>query len=210
MQNFLSRAKKFKQKKRKNAFTLIEIVIAFTLLGALIYSLYLGFGSLSRAHIHFQQAQKESMDKAKLQLRLHQLLDALVEEVDSAFRFHTGYFPGSKHTALFFTFYPTDHDPKFAVPLNSVLFLDLKNRLQLLSKNSNGDERIEILAEKTEKVVLDFFDEEEKIWKNEWSKENPIPPLIVRIQLTFISKTEANYVFFLNPNPPPIIYPLEK
>jgi hypothetical protein len=216
MQNFLYRClkkKKPKQKKRKFAFSLIEIVIAFTLLGCLIFALIGSFTSLSKSHIDFQKAQNEAMDHARLHLRLIQVFEAFTMENHQVYPFHAGFYSGSKCTALYFTFYPIDHEPKFSVPLNSVLFLDLKKRLCLISKAINGDERDEILAEHVEKVSFEFFSEEEKIWKNEWFKENAMVPLMLRLRLTtplYSSKNPLIFLFCLNPNPPPINYHLEK
>ena len=171
---------------RRAPLTLLEIMIALSLAAIILSTLLYSYKQYSLHYVNLTKCKEELLLKTKLQLRLSQVFSKIANH--SHFYLEKG--------KLFFHFdYGIDPRPDFCGKLQGLLYVDAKQRLPLISWSEKEEPRREVLFEKVSNLKFFFFDQKEKKWVGEWSKDKGIPPLFK------ILVNGENFSFFLSPTP---------
>ncbi len=190
--------------KRKRALTLIEIMIAMVLLGALLLGL---FGTFRHAIQRNMTAKTVKQKVLQLELFQQKLKSLLATETRVWLDTH----PEAAGTALLFK-YETGADPDFegAVQLTGMLYLTGKKQLCLATWPDKGSGRVETLLEKIDLFHCSLFDQKKKGWSDTWPKKKEESPAMAEIVLTWKEKEipkEIRFAYFFADPKEQITYP---
>lgn len=205
-------------KRRAAAFSLIELIIAFTLIAVVFSSFTALFWHFSRYEIIMEE---KTRDFGILQMRASQLKSILSKAIfgnDTKFCFYSTEEEShlEKGLSLVFTYHAgIDPDPDFANVNIGKLFLDDGGNLILASwpdpkviKKDPPPMRKEILFTDVSAFSMRFFcckepparigqssTPERGVWLDKWEKEFRMQPQIVEISITFTDATKEPLLF---------------
>jgi len=187
--------------RKKRSLTLLEIVIAITLLGILLTGLFNFFLQGLKKSITAKELKQKVLQLELFQQRLKNLFSNLDEEAGFLLEKH----PDATGLALMVS-YKQSVDPEFEMcgPLQGMIFLNKNKELCLASWSESGKARIEILLDKIDTFKCRLFDSEKGEWAEKWTMKNEEDPVMVAIDLKWDGK-ETPFVFFL-PESEPITY----
>jgi type II secretory pathway pseudopilin PulG len=146
---------------KRRPLLLLEMMIAFLIMGGAITMLFTGFLDAIRAKNIIRQEKEQIMASLRLKLRLAQLFKDVIDVKEiSSNAFFIKYKGG------------IDHDPNFRLEMESILQAQNKV-LTLVSWPENGPPRCEVLSENVETIYFEFFNEIEGQFKKEYPQQKP-------------------------------------
>lgn len=195
------------RKRKARSLTLIEVVIALTLIGMILSLLWQAIFGLQRRSITEQKKSTSSVEKALFYTRLSQLFNCL--DKDSA----PLYTEKNSHSALpvfvVSAHHPIDTERAFSGLLKSSLTLE-EGHITLTSYAKQGEETLkEHFFSHVKSLSISFFDPSLAQWKESWEKTSKNTPAIVRITYQRENKEEELF-FFPSGEAAPILYPEDK
>jgi type II secretory pathway pseudopilin PulG len=183
--------------RKKYSLTLLEVMIAISLLGTLLAGLFAVFyQSLKNQGVALELKQ----EVLRFELFQQKMRTLLAKESKVWLGTHLDV----KGPVLFFN-YEEKADPDFEMcgEIQGMLFLNDQKELCLAAFSKAGKFRVEPLLEKIEQCSYALFDLKEKEWQNNPEKGNS--PAMVRIEL--VQKgVNIPYVFFLKASAETIAY----
>jgi hypothetical protein len=185
--------------RKKYSLTLLEVVIAISLLGILLAGLFAVFYQSLKSQGIALELKQEVLRLELFQQKMRTLLSKEKEV-------WLGKHPDVKGTALFFN-YEEKADPDFEMcgEIQGMLFLSDQKELCLASFSKAGIARVEPLLEKVEGCSFSLFDLKKKTWQSHPEKKKENSPAMVRIEL--VQKgASIRYVFFLKASGEKISY----
>jgi hypothetical protein len=179
--------------KKKCSLTLLEVIIAITLLGFLLTGLFNCFHQGLKKNIVSKELKQKILQLELFQQRLKNLFSHLDDTVGVALEKH----PDAQGLALIVP-YKQPIDPEFDMcgTLQGMIFLNKNKELCLTSWSEKGKARNEILLDKITLFKCRLFDSQKAEWANSWSTKNEEDPAMIAIDLQWEDK-EMPFVFFL-------------
>jgi hypothetical protein len=185
--------------RKKRALTLLEVVIAVVLLGALLTGLFSVFRQGLKKNISSRELKQNVLQVELFQQKIKILLS---EENGVWIEQH----PDAAGPALFVDFeQKVDPDFEMCGKLQAMLFLNPKKELCFVSWSEKGKGRLEILLDNVDDFKCRLFDSEKGEWSSSWPKKKEASPPMLYIDLTW-NKEKIPFVFFLKPSHEKIIY----
>lgn len=185
--------------RKKRSLTLLEVIIAIVLLGALLAGLFNTF-----RHGMKQNISARELKQKVLQIELfNQKMKTLFSDETSVWMDTHKEASGN---ALFINFTKTaDPDFEMCQDLQSMLFLNGKKELCLVVFSENGKSRIETLLDKVEAFDCRLFDPKNGEWSHVWPEKKEGRAAMAAIDLTW-NDTKIPFVFFLKASHEKITY----
>jgi len=183
---------------RKNALTLLEVVIAIALLGFLLTGLFHCLQLGLKKSITAKELKQKVLQIELFQERIKNIFSHFNDNAELLLEKH----PDAKERALLFS-YSQDIDPDFEMQgaVQSMLYLNRKKELCLATWSESGQTRMETLLENIDDFKCSLFDAK----KAQWMEENEEEPVMIKIDLEWEGK-KMPFVFFL-PESQPVTYP---
>lgn len=182
---------------KKRALTLLEILIALSLAGILLTTLFSFYFQIFHTKIDLQKAKQIVEARAWTQQRLVQVFGHLVAEVEEkGLAFYTTIHPDALGPALVF-YYDNGIDCNFEYcgEKRAMLYLNKKKQLTLLT----WPKRAEILLEKASSLRFSFYDLKQQEWKEAWAREGEKFPAIIKMEILLSkAKEPSEFAFFLS------------
>jgi type II secretory pathway component PulJ len=186
--------------RKKYSLTLLEIVVAITLLGFLLTGLFNCFRQGIKKNIAAKELKQKVLELELFQQRLKNLFD---EETGLSLQEH----PEASGLALIVNYnQPVDPEFEMCGILEGMLFLNKNKELCLASWSEKGKGRIEILLDKVDAFKCGFFDSKKREWIDTWSSKEEKKPVMVSIDLVW-NGNKVPFVFFLVDSSEQISYP---
>jgi prepilin-type N-terminal cleavage/methylation domain-containing protein len=166
--------------KKKRALTLIEVMIALTLCGILLTSLFHFVHQTLSSNIKLQKVK----DKVLSRQCMHERLSSLFSRVATKSTLGKGTTLYTTPEGLFFkTTHAIDADPRFCGELAHLLYVDHTHKsLCLVTWSKNQERRHEVLLSHVSELDLQLFNEQHG-WKTSWSKEEGNLPSMIRLKI---------------------------
>jgi type II secretory pathway pseudopilin PulG len=190
--------------KKKHSLTLLEVIIAITLLGLLLTGLFNCFHQGLKKNISAKELKQKVLQLELFQQRLKNLFSNLDGEAGLSLEKH----PDAYGLALI-VFYKQSIDPEFDMcgTLQGMVFVNKNKELCLTSWSEKGKARNEILLDKIDTFTCRLFDPKKAEWAETWSTKNEEDPVMIAIDLKWEGK-EMPFVFFLSESNQKITYPI--
>lgn len=196
-------------RRKKQSFTLLEVMIGMALVSILLVLLFSNFSSSSIAAIKTKAAEHSVHQRLCLQARLMQVFDHLDFEIKNK-SFYTAPHQEALGMALYFQFYQEiDHDPQFIGTLKGVLFINVNKQLCLQIQSESGAIRKEIFLNDQKELSFRFFDSHQASWEESWKQEIPYSPTFIKLQLRekeMKSNERLEFAFAVKGTPSDITY----
>ncbi len=203
----LLRNKNLTKRKKKYSLTLLEITVAFFLVGVLLSSLWGIYYSYLVTHQKNQKIQAEAYKLLFLKERLDKIA-SLVASSPSKEEKNTVFTPQEKvegiQTVCFSYHNAPDPDPAFNGRVCSLLYMNSIKQLCLATWSTEKTPRIDILLQGTTSFSLNFFDPQINLWRNDWPDTIKHIPLWMRLNIDGQEKLEL--LFRLDHCLDPILY----
>ena len=194
-------------KKRKSALTLLEVMIALSLTGMLLFILFGLFKNMFIQSKGIQTTKEGVLYRSFTQQRLSQAL-AKVKE-DEAEKKPILYQEGYEGcpSALFIHYdNGVDSSHAFSHEVQEVFYLNNKGCFCSDLIGANQTSRKDVFLQNVQSITWQFFNYETLQWQESWPKElNALPTMI---KLSILEKSETNpheFAFFLFTTAP-IVY----
>ena len=196
---------KLKRKKRYS-LTLLEVIVAFTLLGFLLFVLWGLYRDWLAASEKNQKAQVQIHKLVFLKERLDKiaLLLASDRERDANYLFTPGGKVEGLPTVCFSYYNQPDLDPSFNGKVCSLLYLNSVKELCLATWSQEKEARIELLAQGVSSFTLSYFDPQTNLWREDWPETFHHLPLWMRLKVDTDEALEL--LFRLDQSFEPILY----
>jgi len=185
---------------RKRTLTLLEVMIAVTLLGFLLTGLFRVFFQSVKYKAASQELKAKLLPLELFQLRMKTLLT-------EGHKVWLEDYPGAIKPALLFTFEEkAPPEAERVGQLQGVLFLNEKKQLCLASFPKKGKGRVEVLFDEIQEAEWSLFDSEKKEWKGKWPEKKEEISSMAKLKLRRMSDKDkgTEFVFFLSSEP--IVY----
>ncbi len=203
--------------RKKRAFSLIEILIAFILAGILFGCIFSNFSQTYKLQSQVEKAHAVAINRQGLQLHMQTLLAKLPSDIEQEEKkekadkaeknpspIYIADCKGAKGKgALWFSLKADyDSDRRFTGPLSYCLYHDEKSHaLQLLTRNESGDERKEVLMRQVKSLKISLFDPEKGIWTDTWPQNAESLPTLLKLQIVEKDRKKdsgaIDFAFFL-------------
>jgi type II secretory pathway component PulJ len=193
--------------KKRHPLTLLEVVIAMGLTAVLLGALFRFYYQVSRVNLEAHQMRQKIFSLTLMQEKLRTIFAGLPKGEERV-SFYTEEMENPSQMALFFTYdNGIDPDPAFCDQVKARLYLDEKKQLSLLLAP-----RKEVLVEGVERMSFRFFDASEKVWKEEWSKQEGELPGWMELTLSFSAKEMKPWtcLLFTQRSDEPIVFMRKK
>jgi type II secretory pathway pseudopilin PulG len=179
--------------RKKYCLTLLEVVIAMTLLSFLLTGLFNFFYQGLKKSITAKELKQKILQLELFQLRLKNLFSNLDEQPGFLLEKH----PDAIGSALIVC-HKQSVDPEFEMCgiLQGMIFLNKNKELCLISWSERGAARLEVLLDKIETFKCRLFDPTKNEWTEKWTEKNEEDPVMVAIDLKSGGR-EMPFVFFL-------------
>lgn len=189
--------------RRKRSLTLLEVIVAITLLGFLLTGLFNCFHQAIKKNITARELKQTVLQLELFQQRLKNLFSHLDGEAGISLDKH----PDAHGPALIVS-YKQPVDPEFEMcgTLQGMIFLNKNKELCLTSWSETGKARNEILLDKIDLFKCRLFDPKHAEWAATWSTKNEEDPVMIAIDLKWGGK-EMPFVFFFPDSNHKITYP---
>ena len=197
-----------RNKRKKQALSLLEVVIALALTSVVLLFLFSYFREITVADVEMQKVQEKLFARERVQLRLMQIFSNLTSDEKTSF-FYTETAPEAFGVRLVFTFENgIDEDEMLSGNVKGVLQLAKNRTLELRTLPLEGKEvgRSELLMEHVKNFSFKIFDLEKKIWQDAWPEERQASPAMIKIILEKEEKEKVEFAFFLPASQPPVEY----
>lgn len=190
--------------RKKQALTLLEILISLVLFAIILSSLFTTYRQLVRHKTTTAHLQRESFEHELVFQKLDPLLAQVTGDPPSTFHTENNSL-GPGHMLVFAYRNRLDPDPLFCTDLTCFLFLDPSKRLCLKTQTQSGVERVEYLADPVASITYSFFNPKTLEWQSEWPSKNPLPPFF---KIEWHTSRPVTRAFFLPHATQLINYPL--
>ncbi len=188
--------------KRKRSLTLLEVIIALTLLGILLTSLFNSFHQGLKKNITAKGLKQKVLQLELFQQRLKNLFSHLDCEAGMSLEKH----PDAHGLALIVSYkHPVDSEFDMCGVLQGMIFLNKNKELCLISWSQKGKVRNEILLDKIDTFKCRLFNPKKAEWSETWSIKNEEDPVMIAIDLKWEGK-EMPFVFFFPESDQKITY----
>lgn len=192
--------------RKKHSFTLLEILIAFSLASILFTCIFSNFAQMSKLQVQLEKAHALAIKRQGFDLYLRSLFARLPAAIEPAEKSEDFVSPlyiadlnGAKGTgALWFSLtVDYDSDTRFIGPLDFCLYCDEKNHaLKLLTRNAQGNEKVEELMPSVKSWKISLFDPEKGTWVHNWPKNTDYLPPLLKLQILELDKKKGRAVDF--------------
>jgi hypothetical protein len=178
--------------KKKHPLTLLEVIIAISLLGLLLTGLFNCFHQGFKQKITAKELKQKVLQLELFQQRLKNLFAHLDGEADISLE----KYPDAYGLALLFSYkQPVDSEFDMCGTLQGMIFLNKNKELCLASWSETGKMRNEILLDHMDAFKCRLFDPKKAEWAESWSTNNEESPVMIAIDLKWEGK-ESPFVFF--------------
>jgi Prokaryotic N-terminal methylation motif len=202
--------------RRKHAFSLLEILIAFTLASILFGCIFLNFSQTNQLQSQLEKAHSLAVNRQGMQLQLQSLLINLPTSIEGQEKsdspLYIADFNPKRTKALWFTL-KVDYsdDKRFIGPLTYCLYHNEKSHtLQLMARNSHGDEKIEEIMRHVQAWEFSLFDPEKKSWVTTWPQDINYLPTCLKLQIFEKERKEKSepleFTFMLPASTQAVVY----
>jgi prepilin-type N-terminal cleavage/methylation domain-containing protein len=165
---------------RRQAFTLLETLIALAMSGLLLTALLGKVQDVARLRTDVAAAERECLERHMVQICLTNCLSSLCYIEREGNRLSPLYMEDKK--VCFHRREKSDPDPLFVGELSYRLWYDPPTKtLQLLCANSGEETRSTILATQLLSCVFHLYGEEDHSWLAEWPSEREQAPTFLSI-----------------------------
>ncbi len=204
--------KVFFYRHKKHSLTLLEIAVAFSLLGVILTTLW---GMYHHWLVAYQKNQKEQTEIHKI-LWVKTKLDTIASYVSAPPKEKDLYPPSlftpenlieGFPTVCFRYRHPPDPELSFNGAVDSLLYINPQKALCLATWSLDQKMRIEQLMHPISSFHLSFFDEQTSMWREDWPDSMDHLPLWMKVQIE--TETTIELFFRTNYSLDPIFY-LEK
>jgi hypothetical protein len=195
------------KRKKRFSLTLLEITVAFFLIGILLSSLW---GMYHSYLVTYQKNQKTQTAIHRL-LFLKERLDKLCMQVASSPSKedkNSVFTPEEKvegvPTVCFSYYHAPDPDPAFNGRVCSLLYMNSIKQMCLATWSNEKTPRIDILLQSVSSFRLNFFDPQTNLWREDWPDNLKHLPLWMRLNTE--GKEPLELLFRLDSPVDPILY----
>ncbi len=197
-------------RKKRHPLTLLEMMVAFSLLGILLATLWGLYRSWlvtseknqnAQVQIHKMLFVKERLDKIAL-------LVASSQEGEANYLFTPRERVEGLPTVCFSYYNQPDPVPSFNGQVSSLLYLNSIKELCLATWSQEKEERIDLLLQGVSSFSLSYFDPQTNLWREDWPEDFKHLPLWMRLIVQADQKLEL--LFRLDHSFEPILYVGEK
>jgi type II secretory pathway pseudopilin PulG len=185
--------------RKKRSLTLLEVVIAMLLLGALLSGL---FYTLRHGMQRNTEAKELKQKVLQLELFQHRMKHLLAQQKGVWIEQH----PDVTGPALFVLFtQKVDPDVDFCGDLQGMLYINKKKELCFVTWSLQGKARVETLLEKVDGADYRLFDPKNGEWHSQWPQKKGDTPSMTAVDLQW-DKAKIPCVFFLKSSQEAISY----
>ncbi|MFY7842493.1 MAG: hypothetical protein ACOVOR_00515 [Rhabdochlamydiaceae bacterium] len=189
--------------RKSSHLTLLEVMISFFLLGALLFVLIFTFRDYSLSSVNIEKDKQIFLRKSLFNLILKRHLLCLE---DDPTLFFVDSYKDSLQPALFFSLKEDlDIEEAFSKGNRIVLFIDFEKKMILRSIGDDKKIRDRVVYENVDKVDYIFFHPLSQTWQSQWKQESVWPDLF-KISIKDISCKEKTIFAFEYPRSRPVIY----
>lgn len=189
-------------RKKRCPFTLLEIMIAITLMGILSTVLFSSLRHVLFANAEIQRLKQESHSKVVFKHRLEQMFSKLSnEKKGSAILDYQ-----EKPISLTIQYKNgLERDSKFWHTVEGKLYIDQESKTIWLKTISKEGQREEILFQGAKGLSFLFFNPETKKWEEKWDSPSEVP-LMLQVRIERIEDEPLDFAFFLDSNEQGIVF----
>lgn len=181
---------------KKHSFTLIETLLAFSLIAIVVGTLTMHFVKTSRLKARIEQTAKGVFKRKLIQERLTQVFGSIY--LDGNEKPH---FVCKNNQLELIINNGFDHDEDLRGTVAAKLFL--KNQNLILEIQKDKIKREEILCSGITNLAWEFMTRQsDALLKNSWDKDEPLLPLAVRLNINEETEQADQFAFFPNILPP--------
>lgn len=186
-----------KQKKIKfQAMTLLELMIGLVLIGILLTTLFSCYKEILKKKATVLHLEMTIQEQEIFNQRLH-LLFASLRPIQTTTQLYLYPHPDAVVPALVFHFEnKLDRNKAFLGELQAMLFLDEKKCLFLSTWGHDESIRSECLLEKIDTICYRFFDQNKKMWVENWPPIQQEHPVMVQVMITQ-EHNQISFPYFL-------------
>lgn len=183
---------------KKRSFTLIETLLAFSLIAIVVGTLTMHFVKTSRLKARIEQTAREVLKRKLVQERLTQVFGSIY--LDDNEKPH--FICKNNHLELVIN-NGFDHDEELRGAVAAKLYLH--NHSLVLEIQKDKIKREETLCSGIKSLEWEFMTRQaDVLLKNSWDKDEPLLPLAVRLNLKTGGDQADQFAFFPNILPPVI------
>ena len=191
---------KHPRKVAKLSLTLLEVILAITLLTALLAGVFNLFRQGVQKNVSARELKQQVLQWELFQQKMRTLLATSSEGawIDKH--------PDSALPALFIVYqHAADPDVAMRGEVMGMLYLNRAKELCLSSWSAQGATRVETLLENIDTWTCQLFDAKQGAWNVAWPQAKKEPPAMVNITLTQNANATA-FAFFLRSSDEKILY----
>ncbi|MCB1117666.1 MAG: hypothetical protein KDK50_03680 [Chlamydiia bacterium] len=183
---------------KKRSFTLVETLLAFSLIAIVVGTLTLHFVKTSRLKARIEQTAHEILKRKLVQERLTQIFGSIYLEGEEK-----PHFICKNNQLELIINNGFDHDEALRGAVAATLYL--KNHCLMLKLKKDKAEREENLYSGVRALEWEFMNRQaEVLLKASWDKDEPLLPLAIRLNLKTHDEQTDQFAFFPNILPPVI------
>ncbi len=194
-------------KKKRQAFSLIEILIAFVLAGILFGCIFSNLFQSAKLQGQMETTHSIAINRQQAELKLRSLFSELPisldenDEEETTPPLYTADYHAARSSALWLSLtVDCASDRRFAGPLTYCLYHDEKlQALRLLVRNELGEEKSEEIMQGVNRCKILLFDADKAAWTVSWSKKRKSLPTMLKLQI--IEKDRKEELEFAFPLP---------
>ncbi len=181
-------------KTKRYSFSLIEVVIAMTMLVMLASVLFSYYRRSALVNIEIEQVKKNTLERHFLLQRLTGVISNITQDESS---FETIQSPEASGLVLSFSIdNQLDQNPDLSGVVDAAIYMNKERGLILTLWDHKEQPYHTLLLSKIEKIQWSFFDPKSKTWLNQWSRKMYMPE-IAKLTVFFPKQKEAvEFPFF--------------
>ena len=186
--------------KKRRSFTLLEILIALFLMGCLLTSLFSSFFQIAKKSVQNRELKQSFLGLTVFEQKIKHLLTRTKKVWVTTS-------PEAVGSVLCVQFV-SDADVEWdrIADVQGMLYLNEKEQLYFVTWDSKGERpRAELLFEKMDAFTCRFFDEEKKVWVEQWQEKEKGLPSIISLELSW-EGNKIPFTFFPFREVEPISY----
>jgi hypothetical protein len=191
--------------KKKHPLTLIEVIIALSLMGLVLTFLWQALFGVQKMLLKEEKAGVMCIDKALFYTKLSQLFLNLSKDPSSLYTANDE----GRYCLVIHAMHPVEVQKEFSGMLKSWLFEDSGHIALSTLASSEKEKMTDLFFSYVESLSFSFYDEKAPSWVSEWPKEKKKIPTMIRINYT-ADKEEEELIFHPQHDIEPIIFPKNK
>ena len=180
---------------KSQSLTLIEVIVAMTLMGIILTFLWQSYFNSQRSFIKMQEQKKIALSHLYFQEKMSLVMAQL--QSDGSSSIYT-----TKDSDVFFKISgDIDADSIFSKINTCSLVFSEDHCLRFIEWGKQEKTREEILFHSIQNVQFMFYDPINRSWLDHWEKENSLDPTMIKIIID-----SHTFSFFPAKHPTPIFY----